>query len=186
MDIQKPDIIQTIEQAGIELKRGKSLCPFHAERTPSFIVNQKKQTFHCYGCGEHGDVIDFIRKLHGLSFKDALVYLGIKNGKPVRVDPAITRQKKIQKDYETAINNLWEKLCEHSRYLHKLKLKVKTNPGSLSEQGATSYAGLMGELAQVDFKLNTLIEGSFEDKIFLLRGNGDAYRSREFKQRAVG
>ena len=114
----KPDIIRIIEQEGIELKRGKGLCPFHSERTPSFIVNRNKQTFHCLGCGEHGDVISFIMKLKGISFKDALVYLGIKSGQPVKVDPAIAREKKIQKDYETAINNLYENLCQQSRELH--------------------------------------------------------------------
>jgi DNA primase len=152
MEISKPDIVHIIEQEGIELKRGKALCPFHGERTPSFMVNQKKQTFHCFGCGEHGDVVDFIMKLHGLSFKDALVYLGIKNGQPVRVDPSIARQRKIQHDYETAINNLYEKLCRKSRELYKVKLYVQTNPGALTEQGAAYFAGLMGKLAEIDFK----------------------------------
>jgi DNA primase len=175
LEINKPDIVHIIEQEGIELKRGKALCPFHTERTPSFIVNQKNQTFHCFGCGERGDVIDFKMKLHGLSFKDALVYLGIKSGQPVRVDPAIARQKKIQKDYETVINNLYEKFCQQSRELHKVRIQVKDNPGALTEQGAAYFAGLMGELAEIDFKLDTLIEGSFEDKIFLLKGEQYAY-----------
>ena len=74
----KPDIKLIIEQEGIELKRGKALCPFHSERTPSFMVNRNKQTFHCWGCGEHGDVISFIMKLKGISFEDALIYVGIK------------------------------------------------------------------------------------------------------------
>jgi DNA primase len=172
----KPDIVHIIEQEGVELKRGKALCPFHSERTPSFMVNQKKQTFHCYGCGEHGDVISFIMKLKGVSFKDALVYLGIKDGQPVRIDPAIARGKKIQHDYETAINNLYEKLCQKSRELHKIRIQVKDNPGELTEQGAAYFAGLMGELAEIDFKLDTLIEGSFEDKLFLIREEQYAYR----------
>lgn len=180
----KPDIKLIIEQEGIELKRGKALCPFHSERTPSFMVNRNKQTFHCWGCGEHGDVISFIMKLKGISFKDALIYLGIKSGQPVKVDPAIAREKKIQRDYETAINNLYEKLCRQSRELHKVRIQVKDNPGELTEQGAAYFARLMGELAEIDFKLDTLIEGSFEDKIFLLRDNKNAYRG-EIKQTAV-
>jgi len=180
----KPDIIHIIEQEGIELKRGKGLCPFHNERTPSFIVNQNRQTFHCWGCGEHGDVISFIMKLKGISFKDALVYLGIKSGQPVKVDPAIAREKKIQKDYEAAINNLYENLCQQSRELHKVRIQVKENPGALTEQGAAYFAGLMGELANIDFKLDTLLKGNFEDKIFLLRGEKYAY-CRETKQTAI-
>jgi len=184
MGINKPDIIQTIEKAGIEIKRGKALCPFHTEQTPSFMVNQKKQTFHCYGCGEHGDTIHFIMKLHGLSFKDALVYLGIKSGQPVKIDPAIARQKKIQRDFETAINNFYEKLCQQSRKLHKVRIQVKDNPGELTEQGAAYFAGLMGDLAEIDFKLDTLLTGSFEDKVFLLRGEKYAYRG-EIKSAAT-
>jgi len=183
--LNKPDIIATLEREGIEIKRSKAPCPFHSERTPSFIVNADKQTFHCFGCGEHGDVIDFIMKLHKLSFKDALVYLGIKTGEPIRIDPAIARQKKIQKEYEAAIHNLWEKLCERSRALHKIKLKVRRNPGSLSEQGAALFAGRMGELAETDFRLDTLLNGSFEEKIFLLRGERDAHRGGEIGSAAA-
>ncbi len=171
----KPDIIHIIEQEGIELKRGKGLCPFHTERTPSFMVNRDKQTFHCWGCDEHGDVISFIMKLKGVTFKEALVYLGIKSGEPVKVNPAITRQKKIQKDYETTINNLYENLCRNSRELYKVKLYVQANPGSLTEQGAAYFAEQMGKLAEIDFKIDTLLKGSFEDKVFLLRGEKYAY-----------
>lgn len=180
----KPDIIHIIEQEGIELKRGKALCPFHAERTPSFMVNRDRQTFHCWGCGEHGDVISFIMKLKGIPFKDAFVYLGIKSGQPVKVDPAIAREKKIQKDYEEAINNLYEKLCQQSRELHKFRIQVKENPGVLTDQGAAYFAEQMGKLAEIDFKLDTLLKGNFEDKIFLLRGEKYAYCG-ETKQTAI-
>jgi len=185
----KPNILSIIEREDIELKQRGHLwwacCPFHDENTPSFAVNPDRQTFNCYGCNEHGDVIDLVMKLKGFCFKDALVYLGIKNGQPVRVDPAIARQKKIQCDYEAAINNLYEKLCQQSRELHKVRIRVKEeNPGALTEQGAAYFAGLMGGLAEIDFKLDTLIEGSFEDKIFLLKGEKYAYRG-EIKSAAA-
>ncbi|PKN39054.1 MAG: hypothetical protein CVU62_02330 [Deltaproteobacteria bacterium HGW-Deltaproteobacteria-2] len=180
----KPDIKHVIEQEGIELKRGKALCPFHSEKTPSFMVNRDRQTFHCWGCGESGDVISFIMKLKGITFKDALIYLGIKSGQPVRVDPTIAREKKIQKDYEEAINNLYEKLCQQSRELHKVKIQVKENPGALTEQGAAYFAGLMGALAEIEFKIDLLFKGNFEDKIILLRGERNAF-GREIKQTAV-
>jgi hypothetical protein len=123
--------------------------------------------------------------LYKLSFKDACKHLSIIPGKPAPIDPAIQRRKKIQKDYEMAIHNLWEKLCERSRALHKLKIKVKNNPGTLTEQGAALFSERMGELAQVDFKLNTLLQGSFEDKIFLLRGKGDAHCGGQFRSAAA-
>jgi hypothetical protein len=123
-------------------------------------------------------------KLKGITFKDALVYLGIKSGQPVKVDPVIAREKKIQKDYETAINNLYENLCQQSRELHKVRIQVKENPGALTEQGAAYFAERMGRLAEIDFKLDTLLKGNFEDKIFLLRGEKYA-DSGKIKQTAV-
>ena len=180
----KPDIVHIIEQEGIELKRGKTLCPFHSERTPSFMVNSNKQTFHCFGCGESGDVISFIMKLKDITFKDALVYLGIKSGEPVKVNPAIQREKQIQKDYEKAIHDLYENLCQQSRELHEARIKVKQNPGALTEQGAAYFAERMGELAEIDFKINTLLRGNFENHIFLLRSKKYAYCG-EIKQTAI-
>jgi len=86
--IEKPDIITVLEREGIELKRkGNSFwacCSFHSEKTPSFKVDPERQTFFCFGCNEHGDSIAFIQKYKGLSFKDAISYLGITPSKPSR------------------------------------------------------------------------------------------------------
>ena len=60
----------------VKLKRTGSnymgLCPFHNEKTPSFSVSEKGQFFHCFGCGESGDVISFIEKIENVDFKTAL------------------------------------------------------------------------------------------------------------------
>jgi DNA primase len=183
MNEVKPDImavmgreVNSLHKAG-RTYRGK--CPNHdGKSNGSLTVYPDSQSWFCWGCGEGGDVVDFIMKLHDLSFKDACKYLNIIPGKPAPIDPAITRQKKIQKDYETAINNLWEKLCERSRELYRIKLQVKNNPGALTEQGAALFAGLMGKLAEVDYQIDTLLKGNFEDKVFLLRGEKYAYRGK--------
>ncbi len=77
--MNKPDIETILRNEGIELKlKGKSLwglCPFHSERTPSFKVDLERQSFYCFGCGSGGDVIAFIQKYKGLSFKESLRYL---------------------------------------------------------------------------------------------------------------
>lgn len=54
------------------LKNSFALCPFHGEKTPSLRIYKDSGTFHCFGCGEHGDVIAFTQKLFGLSFGDTL------------------------------------------------------------------------------------------------------------------
>lgn len=49
----------------------KGLCPFHNEKTPSFMVNEQKQIFNCFGCGEKGDVIHFVQRFNNMEFMEA-------------------------------------------------------------------------------------------------------------------
>ena len=165
---QKPDILATIENEGIVLKRGKALCPFHDERTPSFVVNQRRQTFHCFGCGAHGDVITFIMKFKGISFKDALTYLGMTPGKVTPIDPDVQRRRKLQQSFENEISEVYLSLCERAQHLHKIRLQVKKHPSALTDAGAVLFAGQMGELAEVEHKIDTLVTGTFEEQISIL------------------
>lgn len=58
----------------------KGLCPFHSEKTPSFIVSPEKQIFHCFGCHEGGDLFSFLMKLESLTFPEAIERLASKAG----------------------------------------------------------------------------------------------------------
>jgi len=77
------DIVQVVGEV-VELKRAgirlTGLCPFHSEKTPSFTVNPQGQFFHCFGCGEHGDVFAFVMKYHHMDFPEALKTLAQKYG----------------------------------------------------------------------------------------------------------
>ena len=66
--ISRHDIVDVID-ARVKLKKqGKNFgacCPFHNEKTPSFSVSQEKQFYHCFGCGVHGNVLDFVMEWSG-------------------------------------------------------------------------------------------------------------------------
>lgn len=73
-------IAEVVEQHGVSLRgTGRRLvarCPFHEDHAPSFSVYPDTQSFHCFGCGASGDVIDFIRRIAGLGFREAVARLG--------------------------------------------------------------------------------------------------------------
>ena len=58
----------------------KGLCPFHSEKTPSFTVDQAKGLWHCFGCGEGGDIYNFVQKAENLPFPEAVEWLARKSG----------------------------------------------------------------------------------------------------------
>lgn len=103
---QKTDIVSIIGER-IELKKAgrnyKANCPFHGEKTPSFIVSPELQIFKCFGCSESGDVIAFLEKYEGMDFYEALKYLAERAG--VKLKPIEGRnQSEKEKLYE--INEL--------------------------------------------------------------------------------
>lgn len=79
--IDRCDIVETISSY-IPLKRVgrsfKAVCPFHHEKTPSFIVNPDKQIFHCFGCGVGGNVINFVMRQERMEFPEAIRFLAQK------------------------------------------------------------------------------------------------------------
>lgn len=76
----------------------KGCCPFHSEKTPSFVVNREKQYYKCFGCGEGGDVIKFLMKIENLNFMDALQKLAKESGVDLsRYEENPKTKEKIQK-----------------------------------------------------------------------------------------
>jgi len=126
---EKPDIINILREESIELKqRGKyhwALCPFHAEKTPSFKVNPDMQQFYCWGCHEHGDVLSFIQKYKGLSFNAALSYLGIGKTRKIKPDSGEIRKNELIREYQAWLNSYTSFLCNVLRRLDLAKIKAK-------------------------------------------------------------
>ena len=75
------------------------LCPFHAEKTPSFNVNPAREIFHCFGCGAGGNVFSFIMKIEGLSFPEAVKLLARKSGIEIEERQLTPAERKSQDEH---------------------------------------------------------------------------------------
>ncbi|MFT3742173.1 MAG: DNA primase [Gammaproteobacteria bacterium] len=84
--LARVDIVEQVEQR-ITLKKSgtnySACCPFHSEKTPSFTVSSKKQFYHCFGCGEHGNAIGFLMAYEKLGFIEAVETLAQQAGLPL-------------------------------------------------------------------------------------------------------
>lgn len=88
----------------------RGLCPFHNEKSPSFYVSPDKGFYHCFGCGAHGTVIDFVQRQKGLQFVEAVRHiLGLAEQKPARQPvkvegPASEGDRKAEQDIRTILD----------------------------------------------------------------------------------
>lgn len=162
----KPDILPVMEREGLKLRRaGKSYrgkCNMHDGKSHgSLAVYPDSQSWYCFGCSEGGDVIDFIMKRRGISFKEAANILGIKNGKPAPPDPAIQRRKKLLQAFNEWRKDFLFRLSDEAVQLRKLEYHIQQFP-KIPEEFAWNYAGAISRLGLIDYKLNLLAEGDQE------------------------
>ena len=105
------NIIDVVSQHLSLKKAGRNLlglCPFHAEKTPSFTVNEEKQIFHCFGCGQGGNVFSFLMLYHNIEFPEAVRMVADKYGIHVTTKGMSSGQRRRleQKDGLFRINQL--------------------------------------------------------------------------------
>lgn len=109
----------------VELKRAgssfKAPCPFHDEKSPSFVVNPSRQSYHCFGCGAHGDSIKFVMEYEKLNYPEAIEKLAASSNFSLHYTDD-TKQKKRSNLLET-LNEWYQKLLEQNKtamdYLHE-------------------------------------------------------------------
>lgn len=129
-------------------KRGhisSGLCPFHEENTPSFYVYPDH--YHCYGCGEHGDIINFARKSFGLSFVESLKWLSEKAGIPFTMeDKSYSQEAWKKKSRESKIlltaNEFFQSYLKENFHGHFARkyLEERQIPLKLAEDLGMGYA----------------------------------------------
>ena len=170
----------------VQLKRAgsnyKGCCPFHKEKTPSFIVSEDKGMYHCFGCGEHGDIFSFIQKYYSLSFPEAVERLAAQYGVVIEQTNSYD-DKKRDKYYEInkmAAKYFYEKLSKSANkgysYLSKRGMDAKTMQsfgiGFATEDWSDLTEYLLSQGVSKE-DLNTLSLSSIKgDKTF------DKFRSR--------
>jgi DNA primase len=128
----KLDIVDVLRDY-IQLKPAgtsfRALCPFHREKTPSFMVSPEKQIWHCFGCGKGGDIFSFIKEIEGINFIESLRLLAPKAGVELKkIDPKISSER----------NKILDILDVSRKFFHdNLLEKKEAEParGYLSERG---------------------------------------------------
>lgn len=147
-----------VQKAGVNYK---ALCPFHGEKTPSFVISSQKQIWHCFGCGKGGDIFKFVMEMEGMDFSEVLRLLAQKAGVELkRENPAFRSEK----------NRLYE-ICEESALIFEKNLRR-----SAAVKEYLKKRGVKGETAR-DFRLGFAPE-SWD---FLLR----ALSAKGFKKEEI-
>lgn len=121
------DIVSYISRY-VSLKKAgqnyKGLCPFHKEKTPSFIVSQEKQIFHCFGCGKGGDVFTFVRDIERISYIEAVRRIAFDLG----IALPVYRDKK-ETPGDTVLDQLYL-INKHATSFFCAQLSGSTYPGA--------------------------------------------------------
>jgi DNA primase len=189
-----PDFVQRVREAfrvsevvgkRIDVRRKgrefEALCPFHNEKTPSFTINDEKGFYHCFGCGAHGDTINFVKEYEGINYKEAIEKLATDAGISIpKPSPEAERQYKRSRTLIDAI--------EAASHWFSQQLELPTNRMALDYvQGRRlsaetintfriGYApdtreGLKKHLLEQGFEANQLIEAG----LIIKRDDGTTY-----------
>ncbi|MBI2485029.1 DNA primase [Candidatus Uhrbacteria bacterium] len=154
----------------LELKKAgagsfKAVCPFHAEKTPSFHVSKEKQIWHCFGCGEGGDVFAFLMRMEGIEFPEALRLLGKRAGVEIpRFSSTESNERSRVVEVNTMARAFYAKVLETSTLALEAREYVakRAIPQELVQDFGLGYApdrwdGLVVALRKRDFSDQELL-----------------------------
>ena len=160
----------------------KGLCPFHSEKTPSFVVSPEKRVFHCFGCGAGGNVFTFIMKWDGVDFPTAVQTIATKIGLSISTDERTTGHK--ERMYHSA-----ERVC--SFYQRMLQRNTTANNylkqrGLRPEITSVFRLGWAPESRQfLDFCQKSGLPNPLLQKLGLIRQNPEGSSYAYFRRRLI-
>ena len=167
VQIKQCNLVHIVESEGVQLRRqgdrhaGCCPFPFHTDAHPSFFVYPDNH-FKCFGCGEYGDAVDFIQRLHGCDFKTACQHLGIEVGTMTAVNRnRITDLKRIRKQRE--LHRRRE--SDLAFTLGTLIRQTRCAMTALTPDNLGDYADLIGRLPYYEYAHDLLIHGSSDQKV---------------------
>jgi DNA primase len=137
-DVRERTNLVDVVRRHVELRRAgtgswKGLCPFHAEKTPSFHVHEQRQFFHCFGCGEKGDVFTFLTKVEQRSFMEVLRDLAQQAGVDLPDKPQSPAERKAAADAES----------ERERMLRTMEMATAFFEAQLAADGGAAARGYL-------------------------------------------
>ena len=142
--LTRVDIVEIVGRH-VDLKKAginhKGLCPFHGEKSPSFTVSATRQTYHCFGCGVHGNAVGFLMEHLGVGFPDAVRDLAQQAGMTVPEDDSSVEERELaaaKKMRQATLNETLAKAADHYRK------QLKASPRAVDYLKAR---GLSGEIA---------------------------------------
>lgn len=158
------------EAYGVKVNRhNRGLCPFHDDRHPSMLVAEDH--YHCFACGAHGDVINFVAELTGLRPYEAAKQLAAQYGLQEGILPSPEIQLKKRKLAEAQQLRNRERLCflvlSDFRWL-LIRWKDRYAPEDPDEEWDEHFAEACQKLDQTEYQLDLLLEGTQEEKALLM------------------
>ncbi|MDF1654449.1 MAG: DNA primase [Coxiellaceae bacterium] len=147
--IERIDIIEIVKTR-VDLKKNgmryKGLCPFHNEKSPSFTVNAERQFFYCFGCGAHGDVIEFVRQYDHLDFIDALGQLAGQLGLEIPKSDSDNGEPRESKE------PYYQVLAQCSQYYQQL---LKQQPTAIEYLKSRGLSGIIAKQYGIGFSVDS-------------------------------
>uniref|UniRef100_A0A832DUJ9 DNA primase n=1 Tax=candidate division WWE3 bacterium TaxID=2053526 RepID=A0A832DUJ9_UNCKA len=168
-------------------KNYKALCPFHSEKTPSFMVSPTLQIFKCFGCGEGGDVISFYGKIEGVSFGEALKEMAKRAGVKLlsrKESPQEQQRERILEINRLAANYFHFLLSEHKigsgalEFLKRRGLKKETIEDFELGYAPSAWDNLGRYLLKKGYSLTDLLQAGLVVRKEGGRGYFDFFRGR--------